>query len=71
MMSHFRYWSFKDINPGRRVRFAQLLAIPLVIIVIALAPPLVIFGIAGAYALSGPARWFWIWRQQSTAERST
>ena len=31
MMSRFAYVSFKDVNPGRRVRFAQLLLIPLVI----------------------------------------
>ena len=43
MMSRFAYWSFKDINPGERVRFARLLLIPLVIIVIAVAPQVTIF----------------------------
>jgi CDP-diacylglycerol--serine O-phosphatidyltransferase len=59
MMSRFAYVSFKDVNPGRRVRFAQLLLIPLVIIVIMLEPPVTIFGLFVVYAASGPAAWFW------------
>jgi CDP-diacylglycerol--serine O-phosphatidyltransferase len=51
--------SFKDVNPGRRVRFAHLLSIPLVIIVIALEPPVTIFGLFVFYAASGPAAWLW------------
>jgi CDP-diacylglycerol--serine O-phosphatidyltransferase len=62
MMSKFRYLSFKDINPGHRVRFAHLLLIPLVIIVVALEPPLVIFTIATVYAFSGPV--YWVWRRR-------
>jgi CDP-diacylglycerol--serine O-phosphatidyltransferase len=71
MMSRFRYWSFKDINLGRRVRFAHLLVIPLVIIVVALAPPLVIFVLAAAYAASGPARWLWRRRRRAIAGRKS
>ena len=59
MMSRFAYVSFKDVNPGRRVRFAQLLLIPLVIIVIALEPPVTIFGLFVVYAAWGPAAWLW------------
>jgi CDP-diacylglycerol--serine O-phosphatidyltransferase len=59
MMSRFAYMSFKDVNPGRRVRFAQLLLIPLVIIVIALEPPVTIFALFVVYAASGPAAWLW------------
>jgi len=70
MMSHFRYLSFKNISPSRRVRFAHLLAIPLVIIVVALAPPLVIFSAASTYAASGPIRWIWL-RRRPTAERTS
>ena len=33
MMSRFAYMSFKDVNPGKRVRFAQRLLILLVLIV--------------------------------------
>ena len=59
MMSRFAYMSFKDVNPGRRVRFAQLLLIPLVIIVIAIEPPVTIFALFVVYAASGPAAWLW------------
>ena len=59
MMSRFRYLSFKDVKAGHRVRFAQLLLIPLVIIVIAIDPPLVILCLFVAYAASGPVDWFW------------
>lgn len=59
MMSRFSYLSFKDIKPGHRVRFTRLLAIPLVIIVIAIEPPLVSFALTVVYAASGPASWVW------------
>ncbi len=59
MMSRFAYVSFKDINPGKRVRFAQLVLIPLVIIVIAIEPPVTLFGLFALYAASGPAAWLW------------
>ena len=59
MMSRFAYMSFKDVNPGRRVRFAQLLLIPLVIIFIAIEPPVTIFLLFTVYAASGPGSWFW------------
>ncbi len=57
MMSRFAYWSFKDINPGERIRFARLLLIPLVIIVIAVAPQVTIFVLFVIYAASGPSAW--------------
>jgi CDP-diacylglycerol--serine O-phosphatidyltransferase len=59
MMSRFAYVSFKDVNPGKRLRFAQLVVIPLVIIVIALEPPITVFGLFVLYAASGPAAWVW------------
>ncbi len=58
-MSRFAYWSFKDINPGERMRFARLLLIPLVIIVIAVAPQVTIFALFVLYAASGPSAWAW------------
>jgi len=66
MMSRFRYLSFKDVSPSRRVKFANLLAIPLVIIVVALAPAFVVFAVASVYALSGPAYWLWLRRRRRT-----
>ncbi len=59
MMSRFAYWSFKDISAGKRLRFANLLVIPLVIIVIAVEPQVTIFVLFLAYASSGPAAWLW------------
>jgi CDP-diacylglycerol--serine O-phosphatidyltransferase len=59
MVSRFRYLSFKDVNPGRRLRFAHLLLIPLVIIVIALEPAIVIFVAGTAYAASAPLAFLW------------
>lgn len=59
MMSSFGYLSFKEISPGRRLRFTHLLVIPLVIIVIAVEPPLVVFSLFLIYACSGPVAWAW------------
>jgi CDP-diacylglycerol--serine O-phosphatidyltransferase len=62
MMSNFRYQSFKDFNLSSRVRFANLLIIPLVLIVVSLNPPLVLFTLFFIYATSAPL--YWIWRQR-------
>jgi len=59
MMSRFAYASFKDVNPGRRVRFAQRLFILLVLIVVAFQPAEAIFALFVVYAASGPAAWLW------------
>jgi CDP-diacylglycerol---serine O-phosphatidyltransferase len=59
MMSRFAYMSFKDVSAGKRVRFANLLLIPLVIIVIAIEPQVTIFILFLIYASSGPAGWLW------------
>lgn len=59
MMSRFAYVSFKDVNPGKRVRFANLLLIPLVLIFIAAEPRITIFLLFLVYAASGPAAWGW------------
>jgi CDP-diacylglycerol--serine O-phosphatidyltransferase len=59
MMSRFAYMSFKDVNPGRRVRFAQRLLILLVLIVVAFQPAETIFALFVVYAASGPAAWSW------------
>jgi CDP-diacylglycerol--serine O-phosphatidyltransferase len=59
MMSRFAYLSFKDVRPGYRLRFARLLLIPLVIIVVAVEPPITIFVLFTIYAFSGPVYWLW------------
>lgn len=57
MVSNLRYYSFKSINFGRRVSFAYLLLVPLIIALISIHPPLVLFLLFLGYALSGPALW--------------
>jgi CDP-diacylglycerol--serine O-phosphatidyltransferase len=59
MVSRFAYTSFKDVSPGKRLRFANLLAIPLVIIFIAAEPRITIFLLFLVYAASGPTAWLW------------
>lgn len=59
MMSSFRYLSFKDFNLSSRVRFGNLLIIPLVLIVVSLNPPLVLFSMFFVYATSAPSIWLW------------
>ena len=68
MVSRFRYLSFKEVSPGRRLRFANLLLIPLAIIVIALEPAIVIFVTATAYAASAPIAFLWRHRRLKPAE---
>ena len=57
MVSRFRYRSFKNVSLSRRVRFANLLLIPLGLILISLEPPVVIFAIAMTYVGSAPVAW--------------
>jgi CDP-diacylglycerol--serine O-phosphatidyltransferase len=59
MMSRFAYFSFKDISAGRRLRFPNVLVILLIIIVIAVEPPVTVFALFLVYASSGPLAWAW------------
>lgn len=59
MVSDFRYYSFKEVNFGRRISFKWLLGIALIFMVVSLDPPLVFLIMFGCYALSGPAYWYW------------
>lgn len=59
MVTDFRYYSFKEINFGRRIPFTWMLAIPLIFMVISVDPPLVFLIMFGTYALSGPVHWYW------------
>lgn len=62
MVSRIKYRSFKDLDPKNRISFIVLLAIVGTIALISFDPPLVLFVMALAYALSGPVmfviRWF-------------
>jgi CDP-diacylglycerol---serine O-phosphatidyltransferase len=57
MVSRFPYYSFKKINVGERVPFAYFLVVPVVLILIALNPPVMLFVFFSAYALSAPLWW--------------
>lgn len=70
MMSRFAYLSFKDVSAGKRLRFANLLLIPLVIIVIAIEPQVTIFVLFLIYASSGPAAWLWRRRKRHSGATS-
>ncbi|HZF27664.1 MAG TPA: CDP-diacylglycerol--serine O-phosphatidyltransferase [Gammaproteobacteria bacterium] len=59
MMSRFAYSSFKDVSPGKRLRFVHLLLILAVIIFVAIEPPITIFVLFLVYASSGPVAWLW------------
>jgi CDP-diacylglycerol--serine O-phosphatidyltransferase len=61
MVSPFSYNSFKEISISGRISFTYALALPLIFIMIAVNPPLVLFGLAVTYAMAGPA--FSIWRR--------
>lgn len=64
MVSNFHYYSFKEVNFGRRVPFTWLLVIPLIFMFISLEPPVVFLLIFGTYAASGPVYWFWRLRRR-------
>ena len=59
MVSRFSYLSFKEIKPGHRVRYTQLLLIPLVIVVVMVEPSLMLFVLMTIYAASAPVVWLW------------
>lgn len=59
MVSSFPYYSFKEFNLGHKVPFAKLLIIPMIFMVIAIDPPLVLFLMFFGYAMSGPVLWLW------------
>lgn len=54
MVSNVRYYSFKTLNLRDRVPFVAILAIVLILVLISANPPVVLFSVFFAYALSGP-----------------
>lgn len=67
MVSNFSYNSFKDISIRGRISFTYALTLPLIFIMVAVNPPLVLFGLAFTYAMSGPV--FGLWRRQRRQSR--
>jgi CDP-diacylglycerol--serine O-phosphatidyltransferase len=59
MVSNFRYFSFKKFDLKRRMPFALMLIVVLVVGVITIDPPRILLLMAIAYALSGPGQLVW------------
>ena len=59
MISNLKYQSFKGLDKNRRVPFVAMLITLAVFIAVIINPPVVLFALAFAYALSGPLGWLW------------
>ena len=59
MVSNMRYQSFKGLDKNRRVPFVAMLITMMVFIAVTVNPPVVLFSLAFAYALSGPVCLLW------------
>src|SRR5476651_2507414 len=57
MISRFAFNSFKQVNPGARVRFTYIVFVPLAFVLIFLHPSITLLIIFGLYALSAPCVW--------------
>ncbi len=57
MISRFAFNSFKQVDTGARVRFPQIVLVPLAFIFIFLYPAITLLLIFGSYALSAPTLW--------------
>ncbi|MFP3874431.1 MAG: CDP-diacylglycerol--serine O-phosphatidyltransferase [Thiohalophilus sp.] len=54
MVSNVRYYSFKTFNLRDKVPFVAILVIVLILVLVSSNPPVVLFSVFFAYALSGP-----------------
>jgi CDP-diacylglycerol--serine O-phosphatidyltransferase len=59
MISRFPYHSFKNVNPGARVRFTYIVLVPLAFILIFAHLPISLLILFGFYALSAPSVWLY------------
>jgi CDP-diacylglycerol---serine O-phosphatidyltransferase len=59
-VSKFSYWSGKEIDARGRIRWVYASVIPLVFVIVALAPES-LFTLFAMYAASAPL--FWVWRK--------
>ena len=67
MVSHFKFYSFKEVKSDTRISFTFALAIPLTIVLVMLAPPKVLFAMAMGYAISGPVLTLYLQRKSVSA----
>jgi phosphatidylserine synthase len=59
MISRFAFYSFKGVSAGARVRFTQIVLVPLAFVFIFLFHPISLLLIFGGYALSAPTLWLY------------
>ena len=59
MVSRFAYPSFKELPWQSRVRYSAIVLVPLVLIVLLLAPAPTLLAVSGLYALAGPVGTAW------------
>jgi len=70
MVSPFSYNSFKEISMSGRISFTYALTLPLIFIMVAVNPPLVLFGLALTYTVSGPLISLWSQRRREEQRSS-
>jgi CDP-diacylglycerol--serine O-phosphatidyltransferase len=70
MVSNFRYYSFKDLDLRGRVPFLWAILIMLVFAFVFTNPPLMLFVIFAAYAVSGPVLTLFRLRRMRSERRS-
>lgn len=71
MVSSMRYYSFKELDLRNKVPFMVMLALVLVFALVAIDPPLILFGIFFLYAVSGPVFTLLKLRQHRTERAQT
>jgi CDP-diacylglycerol--serine O-phosphatidyltransferase len=59
MISRFAFYSFKHIDAGGRVRFTQIVLVPLAFVLIFLYPAITLLLLFGTYAMSAPTVWLY------------
>jgi CDP-diacylglycerol--serine O-phosphatidyltransferase len=67
MVSKFSYWSGKELNMRGRIPWVYAAVIPLIYVIISLAP-VSLFTLFGLYAASAPL--YWVWRKLNRKKRS-
>ena len=71
MVSTFRYWSFKEVDFGRRHRVGILLLVVLGVLIVASHHQVFLFTLFGLYVLSGPARRLWVRKPEGSVSVET
>src|SRR6202451_1558086 len=59
MISRFAFYSFKHVDAGGRVRFTQIVLVPLAFVLIFLYPAITLLLLFGIYAMSAPTVWMY------------